>query len=47
MAAKKKTKTINKSASTGKFVKTNTVERHPSKTVKQSTKVTRKKKPTK
>jgi hypothetical protein len=44
MAAKKKTKSVNKSASTGKFVKTNTVERHPSKTVKQSVPGARKKK---
>ena len=47
MAAKKKTRTVNKSASTGKFVKNNTVERHPAKTVKQTTKTTPKKKSTK
>jgi hypothetical protein len=43
MPTAKKTRKVNKSASTGKFVKSNTVTRHPSKTVKQSTKTTRKK----
>ena len=44
MAAKKKTRTVNKSAGTGRFVKNNTVERHPESTAKQTTKKPAKKK---
>ena len=47
MAAKKKTRTVNKSAATGRFVKNNTVERHPESTVKQTVKKPAKKKSTK
>ena len=47
MAAKKKTRPVNKSAATGRFVKTSTVKRHPSSTVKQTTKKPAKKKATK
>jgi len=36
MATKKSNSTVNKSSSTGKFVRTTTVERHPEGTVSQT-----------
>ncbi len=46
MATSKK-KTVNKSSSTGKFVRTTTVERHPEGTVTQTTSKSKSKAPKK